>query len=184
MPTPHQILGPYFPVATKPAARADLTTIEGRKGRAEGEVIEVRGRVLNRDGMPVEGAKLVIWQANSFGRYRHPNDTNAAPLDENFDGFAEIVSGSDGTYRIKTVKPGAYPAGPDWTRPPHVHFEVVGKFERLITQMYFAGEPLNTSDRFLTSVSDPELLIAAPVPDTGGVGSSRIWRFDIVLDRG
>jgi len=116
MPTPHQILGPYFPVATKPAARADLTTIEGRKGHAEGEVIEVRGRVLNRDGMPVEGAKLVIWQANCFGRYRHPNDTNTAPWTKNSNGFAEIVLRLRRYLSDQDREARRLPGGPDWTR--------------------------------------------------------------------
>lgn len=182
--TPHQILGPFFPIGTTLAARTDLTTIEGREGHADGEIIELAGRVLNRDGAPVEGARIIIWQANGHGRYRHPNDTNPAPLDENFDGFAEIVSGRHGAYRIKTVKPGAYPVGPHWMRPPHIHFDVAGKFERLITQMYFSGEPLNASDRLLMSAHAPELLIATPVPGTGGTPSNRMWKFDIVLDRG
>ena len=87
----------------------------------------------------------------------------------------------DHVYRIKTVKPGAYPAGPDWTRPPHIHFEVHGQFERLITQMYFPDEPLNASDRLLNAALRPDLLVAtwlAPSAD------SRVLNFDIILTRG
>jgi len=142
--TPHQVLGPYFPVASASVSSGDLTVGDGREGRAQGEIIEVKGRVLNREGEPVRGARLTIWQANAFGRYAHPNDSNPLPLDANFVGFAAMVSDHNGSYRIKTVKPGAYPVGPGQMRPPHIHFEVQGNFERLITQMYFPGEPLNS----------------------------------------
>jgi protocatechuate 3,4-dioxygenase, beta subunit len=181
--TPDQILGPYFPVGRMPHAGCDLTIVQGRQGRAQGEIIEVTGRVLNRDGEPVRGARLVIWQANSFGRYSHPSDQNSAPLDPNFVGFARFRSGRDGRYRIRTVKPGLYPVEPDWYRPPHIHFEVRSKFGRLITQMYFASEPLNTEDRILASASRPELLIAAPAAFADGLGL-RIMKFDIVLAGG
>ena len=103
------------------------------------------GRVINLDGEPVRGEPVTIWQANTFGRYVH-NDPNPTRLDPHFVGCVGIRSDEDGVYRIKTAKPGAYPAGPDWMRPPHIHFEVHGRFERLITQMYFPHEPLNTSD--------------------------------------
>jgi protocatechuate 3,4-dioxygenase, beta subunit len=182
MRTPHQILGPFFPVSSRPATQGDLTIVEGVEGRAKGEIVEVSGRVLDLRREPVRGAKLTIWQANTFGRYVHPNDSNPAPLDPNFEGFANIRSGSDGAYRIKTVKPGPYPVGPDWMRAPHIHFEVEGQFERLVTQMYFPGEPLNASDRLLMSVPEPDLLIAKPLWQ--GNGHHRMLEFDIVLARG
>jgi protocatechuate 3,4-dioxygenase, beta subunit len=182
MRTPHQILGPFFPVTSKPATQGDLTTVEGVEGHAQGEIIEVIGRVLDLRREPVRGARLTIWQANSFGRYLHPNDSNPAPLDPNFEGFTTIRSGNDGAYRIKTVKPGPYPVGPDWMRAPHIHLEVQGQFERLITQMYFPGEPLNASDRLLMSVPEPDLLIAKPLWQWNG--HHRMLEFDIVLARG
>jgi protocatechuate 3,4-dioxygenase beta subunit len=80
------------------------------------------GGVLNLAGEPVSGVAITIWQANTFGRCDHANDPNPAPLDPNFVGCIGIRSGNDGAYRIKTVRPGAYPAGPDWMRPPHIHF--------------------------------------------------------------
>ncbi len=180
--TPHQILGPYFPAVEIPKATNDLTVVDGMVGHAQGEIIVVEGCVLNRSGEPVEGARLVIWQANGFGRYAHPNDSNPAPLDINFVGFAEIFSGRDGAYRFKTVKPGAYPAGSGRIRPPHIHFEVQGKFDRLITQMYFPDEALNARDPLLLSANAPDLLVARPLvsPDN----SNRTFVFDIVLIRG
>ncbi|MCK1545529.1 protocatechuate 3,4-dioxygenase [Bradyrhizobium sp. 147] len=180
--TPDQILGPYFPLGRRHVERCDLTAIEGANGIAQGEIIEVAGRILNREGEPVSGASVTIWQANTFGRYTHPDDTNPAPLDPNFVGNADVRSGADGSYRIKTVKPGAYPAGPDWKRPPHIHFEVHGQFERLITQMYFPDELLNASDRLLNAALRPDLLIASV--SSQDQSRHRVFRFDIVLSRG
>jgi protocatechuate 3,4-dioxygenase beta subunit len=180
--TPHQILGPYFPAVETPIATNDLTVVDGVSGRAQGEIIVVEGRVLNRAGDPVEGARLITWQANSFGRYAHPNDSNPAPLDGNFVGFAQITSDRDGAYNLKTVKPGAYPAGSDRIRPPHIHFEVQGKFDRLITQMYFPDEPLNAHDPLLLSANAPDLLVARPLGSRSR--HNRTFVFDIVLMRG
>jgi protocatechuate 3,4-dioxygenase, beta subunit len=180
--TPDQILGPYFPVRRRAFTSNDLTTVEGGTGEAQGELIKVTGRVLNLDGEPVRGARLTIWQANSLGRYRHANDSNPAPLDPNFVGCTRIRSSEDGSYIIKTIKPGAYPASPEWTRPPHIHFEVQGRFERLVTQMYFPGDPLNDRDRLLASALRPELLVATEtIPEQS---PQRVLNFDIVLVRG
>src|SRR5450755_4228447 len=181
--TPDQILGPYFPMGQTPVPQSDLTSVKGIEGLAQGEITEITGRVLNLDGEPVRGIPVTIWQANSFGRYMHVNDPNPAPLDPNFVGCVGIRSDGDGVYRIKTVKPGAYPAGPAWTRPPHIHFEIHGQFERLITQMYFPGEPLNTSDRLLSAALRPDLLIATCLPPQDPLGR-RVLHFDIVLSRG
>ena len=181
--TPDQILGPYFPTGRTPVTQDDLTSVKGIEGLAQGEIIEVTGRVLNLDGEPVRGVPVTVWQANTFGRYVHVNDPNPAPLDPNFVGCVGIRSDSDGVYRIKTVKPGAYPAGPDWLRPPHIHFDVHGRFERLITQMYFPDEPLNACDRLLNAALRPDLLIAKPAPSEDGSGV-RMLNFDIVLARG
>jgi protocatechuate 3,4-dioxygenase beta subunit len=180
--TPDQILGPYFPARHRAAAGTDLTHLEGGNARAQGEIVEITGRILNLDGEPVRGARLTIWQANSFGRYRHINDRNIAPLDPHFVGCTRIRSSDDGSYVIKTIKPGAYPAGPDWMRPPHVHFEVQGRFERLVTQMYFPGEPLNERDRLLAAALRPDLLVATPA--LLEEPAHRILNFDIVLTRG
>jgi protocatechuate 3,4-dioxygenase, beta subunit len=180
--TPDQILGPYFPTGCTPLKQNDLTATQGVDGLAKGEIIEVTGRILDRHGEPVR-AGLTIWQANTFGRYAHVNDSNPAPLDPNFAGCVDIRSNDDGVYRIKTVKPGAYPAGPDWLRPPHIHFEVQSQFERLVTQMYFPDEPLNACDRLLNSALRPELLIATPA-SLQDRPRHRVLNFDIVLTRG
>src|SRR5258707_448709 len=115
---------------------ADLTKVPGRPGRAAGLVLDVTGRVLNLKGEPVRNAKIEIWQANTHGRYTHPSDHNTAHLDPNFEGSALLTTDDDGRYRFKTIKPAAYPAGPNRMRPAHIHFQVSGRQDRLVTQMY------------------------------------------------
>lgn len=178
--TPHQILGPFFPVAKALNAASNLFAAARGERCACGETIEIRGRVLNEYGDPVAGARLIVWQANRFGRYTHPNDLSAAPIEADFIGHAEIRAGEDGGYRFTTVMPGVYPGARGRLRPPHIHFEVQGQFERLITQMYFPDEPLNAADRALMSASDPDLLIAKAVAGA----DQRVFNFDIVLTRG
>jgi protocatechuate 3,4-dioxygenase, beta subunit len=184
--TPGQILGPFYPVLKPLDQDADLTTIAGKPGRAEGQVIHVIGRVVNLAGQPVQGARVEIWQANTHGRYHHPSDTNPAPLDPHFEGFAVLTTDEEGRYRFKTIKPGAYPASADRMRPPHIHFEVTGKSNRLVTQMYFAGEPWNDKDPALQSAgANKERLIVTLQPPTQELEpDSRMAVWDIVLDKG
>jgi protocatechuate 3,4-dioxygenase beta subunit len=125
---------------------------------AQGQLIHVGGRVLDEDDRPVAGAIVELWQANGGGRYFHPIDTRAAPLDPDFVGNGRTMSDAEGRYGFFTIKPGAYPV-PDsgrWWRPPHIHVSVLGPgtLMRLVTQMYFPGDPLNGFDRILLSVPD------------------------------
>ena len=182
--TPGQVLGPFYPVVKPLDQDADLTTIAGKPGRAAGQVIHVMGRVINPQGQPVQGARVEIWQANTYGRYTHPNHTNPAPLDPNFEGFGVLTTDAEGRYRFKTIKPGAY--GRDRMRPPHIHFEVTGQINRVVTQMYFAGEPLNDKDPFLQSAgANRERLIVPLGPPTQELEpDSLVAVWDIVLDKG
>ena len=184
--TPGEILGPFYPVLKPLDQDADLTIISGKSERAQGQVLHLMGRVLNLKGESVAGARVEIWQANTHGRYDHPSDRNPAPLDPNFQGFAVQFTDAEGRYRFKTIKPGAYPATPDWMRPPHVHFEVTGKSNRLATQMYFPEEPLNEKDLLLRGLrSNKEGAIAKLLPPTKEVEpDSLIAVWDIVLDKG
>ena len=138
--TPDQILGPFYPLSELPQT-SDLTRVSGRSGRAEGQVLNVIGRVLNLAGEPVSNAKVEVWQANAYGRYTHPSDPNPAPLDPNFEGSAVLTTDSEGRYRFKTIKPAAYPAGPNRMRPAHIHFQVSGRQDKIVTQMYFEDDP-------------------------------------------
>jgi protocatechuate 3,4-dioxygenase beta subunit len=182
--TPGQILGPFYPLGEL-SQNADLTSVPGRPGRAEGQVLNVLGRVLSLSGEPVRDAKVEVWQANAYGRYSHPSDTNPAPLDPNFEGAAVLTTDSEGRYRFKTIKPAAYPAGPNLTRPAHIHFQVSGRQDRLVTQMYFENDPYNQTDPFLNSAGRKELLITkllAPSPEFEP--DSKMAIFDIVLYKG
>ena len=154
--TPQQILGPFYPLKEFPQT-ADLTQIAGRPERAQGQILNVMGRVLNLAGEPVRNATIEVWQANAAGRYTHPSDPNPAPLDPNFDGSAVLTTDPEGRYRFKTIKPAAYPAGPNLIRPAHIHFQVSGRQDRLVTQMYFDGDPYNATDPFLNSVGRKDL---------------------------
>jgi protocatechuate 3,4-dioxygenase, beta subunit len=184
-PTPDQILGPFYPVQKPIDGGTDLTQLKGKAAAAKGEVIYVLGRVLNMKGEPVAGAQLEVWQANGVGRYNHPSDWNTAPLDPNFEGYATVTSDSEGRYRFKTIKPGAYPVGGNWVRPPHIHFDVKGQVNRLITQMYFENEPLNEKDMLLQGSWAKDSLIAKVLPPTQKEEQdSRLVVFDIVLIQG
>ena len=154
----------------------------------QGERIIVYGRVLDSDGRSVRGALVEIWQANAAGRYRHDRDRHPAPLDPNFAGAGRCLTDADGNYRFITIKPGAYPWGNHenaW-RPAHIHFSLFGRalVQRLVTQMYFPGDPLFEYDPIFNSIPDPkvrERLISSfdlseTVPDWG-----LAYRFDIVL---
>jgi protocatechuate 3,4-dioxygenase beta subunit len=184
--TPEQILGPFYPVMRAADESGDLTRVPGRDGRASGQVINVMGRVLNMQGEPVPAAKLEVWQANGAGRYRHPADKNPAPLDPNFEGFATVKTDAEGRYKLKTIKPGAYPINPGVSsaiRPPHIHFRMTGRTDQLVTQMYFDGEALNENDPLLNSVSprNRDLLVAKMLaPPADLEPDSRLVMFDIV----
>ena len=180
--TPNQVMGPFYPVDKPLDQDADLTVIAGKDGRAEGQVLHLMGRVVDSTGQPIPGARIEIWQANTHGRYSHPADGNPAPLDPNFEGFGVQVTDAQGRYRFKTIKPGAYPVTADWTRPPHIHFDVFGRTGRVLTQLYFANEPLNDVDRLLQSARDQAALIAAYQPPSGDMAPdslAAVW--DIML---
>ncbi len=184
--TPEQVLGPFYPVVGTVDRGSDLTRIPGKPGQAQGQVIYLVGRVLNTRGEPVSGARVDIWQANAHGRYVHPGDPNAAPLDPNFEGHGVQLTDGEGRFRFKTIKPGAYPTGEgDWIRPPHIHFDVTGRVNRLVTQMYFDGDPLNEKDRLRQSVMCKDCLTAKVMPPTREMeADALIAVWDIVLRRG
>jgi protocatechuate 3,4-dioxygenase beta subunit len=186
-PTVAQAEGPYYPTRNQPDEDADLTQVKGKAGRAKGEVIFVRGRVLDVDCQPVEGALVEIWQANAAGRYDHEGDAgNPRPLDPNFQSWAEVLTGKDGMFRFKTIKPGSYPADDKgWIRPPHIHFKVSRRsYHELVTQMYFEGEPLNEADQIRKTLSGDDqkrvtIAFKASPPDLEP--GSRLGEFDITL---
>ncbi len=182
--TSDQILGPFYPLG-EPSKGGDLTQVAGRKGRAQGQLLYVSGRVLDRQGNPVRGGKVQIWQANCHGKYLHPNDDNPAPIDPCFEGFAVVNTDDEGRYLFKTIKPSAYPAAPGRMRPSHIHFEVFGKRERLITQLYFQGDAHQDSDTWLQSSHRKETIVMPILdPVTGMEPDAKRVAFDIVLMHG
>ncbi|MDZ5445092.1 protocatechuate 3,4-dioxygenase subunit beta [Micromonospora sp. 4G57] len=157
-------------------------------GEPLGQRIIVHGRVLDGDGRPVPHTLVEIWQANAAGRYRHAVDNWPAPLDPNFDGVGRVLTDDRGRYRLVTVQPGAYP----WKnhdnawRPAHIHFSLFGRAftQRLVTQMYFPGDPLFFQDPIFNSVRDPkarERMIARYDHATTQPEWALAYEFDIVL---
>lgn len=179
--TPSEVEGPFYPIVAQKDKDFDLTQIAGRKGVAEGRQVIIEGTVHDTEGNPVEDATVDLWQANAAGRYRHPHDSNPAPLDNNFEGWAIVLTGRKGTFRFKTIVPGSYPAAEGWQRPPHIHFKVTKKgYLELTTQMYFPGEALNESDLLLKRKSDAEkaLMIATASPE-----EPDILHFPLVIEK-
>jgi len=182
-PTGQETLGPFYPVRAPTSHDTDLTHYPGKTGGARGQVIQITGRVLDRAGRPLPKAALTVWQANAAGRYTNPVDNNPAPLDPNFLGVVSFGVASDGSYRLRTVKPGAYPEPSGTLRTPHVHFDVTNVDYRLVTQMYFPGEKLNGKDLLLSTLAarhrDPASSICKPAATSEpGVLA---FTFDIVM---
>jgi protocatechuate 3,4-dioxygenase beta subunit len=177
--------GPTFLPAQLPI-EADLSQIAGR--RALGERIIVGGQVTDEAGRPVAHSMIELWQANASGRYHHEIDQHDAPLDPNFRGTGRVFTDADGRYRFVSIKPGAYP----WRnhlnawRPNHIHFSLFGASwgSRLVTQMYFPGDPLLAIDPIFQSTPDPDArarLIAAFDLELTRPEWALGYRFDIVL---
>jgi protocatechuate 3,4-dioxygenase, beta subunit len=185
----HNAAGPVFGESVVESSDGDLT--RQHEGEPLGERIVVSGRVLDEDGRPVRGALVEIWQANAAGRYRHEGDRHPAPLDPNFSGAGRCLTADDGGYRFVTVKPGAYPwqNHPNAWRPAHIHFSIFGRLliQRLVTQMYFPGDPLQPFDPILSAVRDPAaraLLVAGFDLETTEPEWALGFRWDVVLGRG
>jgi protocatechuate 3,4-dioxygenase beta subunit len=184
----HSLRAPVFGEDAIGEADADLT-VHG-DGEPLGERIIVHGRVVDEDGRPVRTTLVEIWQANAAGRYVHEVDQHPAPLDRNFTGAGRTITDGDGRYRFVTIKPGAYPwknHANAW-RPAHIHFSLFGRAftQRLVTQMYFPGDPLFAYDPIYQSVGEPaarELLVCSfdlqqTVPEW-----ALAYNWDIVLRR-
>jgi protocatechuate 3,4-dioxygenase, beta subunit len=183
--TPLQTIGPFYPADRPGDGDADLTVTKGRPGRAKGQILYVTGRVTNPKGEPVPGARIEIWQCNAAGKYAHGADTTTAPLDPNFTGFGIVTADKDGRYRFKTIKPGAYPVSKTAWRPPHIHVDIAGKQSRIISQIYFPGEPLNEKDSIFKETRRIELLIAKIVPPEKNMEpDAKIALWDVVLNQG
>ncbi|WP_439595048.1 protocatechuate 3,4-dioxygenase subunit beta [Falsiroseomonas sp.] len=176
---------PRFDPAFYPP-QVDMSQVGGRA--AMGERIIVAGRVTDEDGRPLRGAMVEVWQANSSGRYHHPRDQHDAPLDPNFEGRARLFTDAEGNYSFVSIKPGAYPwrnHANAW-RPIHIHFGLhgAGFAQRMITQMYFPGDPLLPLDPVFNCTADEAArnrLVSRFDLDVTKPEWALGYRFDIVL---
>jgi protocatechuate 3,4-dioxygenase beta subunit len=181
-----EITGPRFSPAQAGPPVVDLSRVG--KGEALGQRIIVTGRLLDGDGRPVPQALIEVWQCNAAGRYLHDADQHDAPLDPHFTGVGQMLTGQDGEYRFLTIKPGAYPwrnTDNAW-RPAHIHFSLFGSASatRLITQMYFPGDPLLATDPIFHGVPDEAArnrMISTYDPGLSEAEFALGYRFDIVL---
>ena len=181
-----ELVAPVFGATDINPLEADLTIQDG--GEPIGERIRVQGRVTDGDGRPVRNQLVEIWQANAAGRYIHKRDQHHAPIDPHFTGVGRCLTDNDGNYGFTTIKPGPYP----WRnhlnawRPAHIHFSMFGTdfTQRMITQMYFPGDPLFDLDPIYQAITDPrarELLVARYDHDLSEHEWSLGYRWDIVL---
>ena len=185
----HPAGGPVFGDETVSALDYDLT--QQHEGEPLGERIIVAGRLVDTDGKPIRNALVEVWQANAGGRYKHHVDQHPAPLDPNFSGAGRCLTDDDGNYRFITVKPGAYPWGNHenaW-RPAHIHFSIFGRAftERLVTQMYFPGDPLFRFDPIFNSIRNPAArarLVSEFDLDSTKPDWALAYRWNIVLGHG
>lgn len=191
MPLEHslsEITGPVYGESAISPLDNDLTRNAVRNGEALGERIIVTGRVLDESGHPIRNALLEVWQANAAGRYIHKKDQHDAPIDPNFTGAGRCLTDENGEYRFTTIKPGAYPwrNHPNAWRPAHIHFSVFGRnfLQRLVTQMYFPGDPLLALDPIYQGIPDEAArrrLISHYDHDVTQPEWALGYRFDIIL---
>jgi protocatechuate 3,4-dioxygenase, beta subunit len=185
----HELAGPVFGADALGENDGDLT--RQHEGEPIGERIIVSARVLDEDGRAIPGALVEVWQANACGRYKHEVDQHPAPLDPNFSGAGRCLTDDGGRYRFVTIKPGAYPWGNHenaW-RPAHIHFSVFGRAftQRVVTQMYFPGDPLFPFDPIFNAVRDPRsraLLVSRFDLESTRPDWALAFQWDIVLGRG
>jgi len=183
-----ELLSPAFGERDVAAIEGDLT-LNGGSGEPLGERMTVTGRLLDSWGRPIPNQLIEVWQANAAGRYVHKRDQHPAPLDPNFIGAGRVVTNSNGEYKFTTIKPGPYP----WRnhvnawRPAHIHFSIFGQSftQRLVTQMYFPGDPLFPLDPIYQTIRDQkdrDRLIAVYDHDQTVPEFSLGYQFDIVVD--
>ncbi|MCQ8783355.1 protocatechuate 3,4-dioxygenase subunit beta [Mangrovibrevibacter kandeliae] len=183
-----EMTGPTFGHSIIGELDNDLILNFAKDGEPIGQRIIVHGRVLDENGRGVPNCLVEFWQANAGGRYRHKKESYLAPLDPNFGGCGRTITGEDGSYRFRTIQPGAYPwpNGPNDWRPAHIHFSVFGHAfaQRLITQMYFEGDPMIWKCPIVATIPDREAierLTAALDMNNTVPMDSRAYKFDIVL---
>lgn len=183
-----ELTGPVFGHCAVTSDDADLTRNAVRDGEAIGERIIVAGRLIDESGRAIPNALIEVWQANAAGRYVHSQDQHEAPLDPNFLGTGRALTDGAGRYHFTTIRPGAYPwrNHPNAWRPAHIHFSVFGTafIQRLVTQMYFPGDPLLALDPIFNATADAaarQRLVAGYSTELTEPEWALGFEFDIVL---
>jgi protocatechuate 3,4-dioxygenase beta subunit len=183
-----EVTGPVFSHNELGPLDNDLILNFAKTGEPIGERIIVHGKVQDEGGRPVANTLVEFWQANAGGRYRHVADSYIAPLDPNFGGCGRALTDAEGNYHFRTIKPGPYPFRNhvnSW-RPAHIHFSLFGSgfVQRLVTQMYFQGDPLIPQDPILNTIADPRAIeqLIAPLDLNASLPIDTLaYRFDFVL---
>ncbi|MCW8905924.1 MAG: protocatechuate 3,4-dioxygenase [Sedimenticola sp.] len=177
--TPRQTAGPFYPDTPPLDSDNELVRVAGESSTALGEVTDLSGRLLDRNGRPLQGVRIEIWQCDANGRYHHPRDRGGMPRDSGFQGFGFTRADDQGRYRFRTIRPVPYPG-----RTPHIHVAVFPDGRRpFVTQLYVAGEPGNVDD-FLYRRIAPELreLVTAEFRPGAPAGVEWLAEKDIILD--
>lgn len=186
--SPPQVMGPFYPIHEQDDKDVDMTMLKGHTERAKGEVIWVRGQILDEDCNPIPDVLVEVWQANAAGRYSHEGDKNPAPLDPNFQSWGQATTDAQGAYGFKTIKPAPYPLGflddgeadeERGFRTPHIHFRVARRgYHELVTQCYFPDEPLNEPDTLFSNLSSEDQKRLTVVPHEG---KKNVFGFNLSL---
>jgi protocatechuate 3,4-dioxygenase beta subunit len=176
--TPRQPAGPFYPLEPPLDDDNDLTRVRGQAQPAEGQITDLGGRILDRNGKPLDGVRIEIWQCDANGRYRHPRDNGQRAPDPNFQGFGHTLTTQGGNYRFRTIRPHPYPG-----RTPHIHVAVFPEgAEHFVTQLYVADDPRNADDFLFQRVPEAlRHLVSTEFRPTGKEDVKLVANWDIVL---
>ena len=173
-PTPRMTEGPFYPRSFPADSDGDLTRLAGRAGVAQGDVLDVAGRIVDRTGKPRAGARLEVWQCDATGQYHHVGEGAGDP---DFQGFGAVTTDAEGRYAFRTIKPVPYPG-----RTPHIHFAVLeGGRRRLVSQMFIEGEPGNARDGLYRYLGAEAKLVTMKLENATAAGAKLKGSLDIVI---
>lgn len=172
--SPRMTEGPFYPRTFPADSDGDLTRVAGRSGAAQGDVLDVTGRILERSGQPRAGLRLEVWQCDATGHYHHVGEGAGDP---DFQGFGAVTTDAEGRYRFRTIRPAPYPG-----RTPHIHFAVLeGTRRRLVSQMFIEGDPGNARDGLYRHLGESARRVTMRLESAGSAGAKLRGSLDIVV---